>query len=117
MKGKLILCEIKFCKVLRSKPGWAIIWVRGPCSCPAWAEGSCVGETCEGTQGEGLQVAREVGPRGAQGSASLDGVYVNHAWLSAQDKLELQVSGLIHSFLSPQRDPLYSSRGLTPASP
>lgn len=72
MKGKLILCEIKFLKVLRSEPGWTIIWVLGPCSCPARAEGSCVGETREGTQGEGLQVAREVGPSGARGSASLE---------------------------------------------
>lgn len=49
MKGKLILCEMKLLKVLRSEPGWAVIWVLGPCPCPARAEGrSCVGETVKG---------------------------------------------------------------------
>lgn len=44
-----------------------------------------------------------------QGPSVWSGVYLRPAWPPAQDKLEVRVSGLIHSFLSPQRNPLYSS--------
>lgn len=48
VKGKLIFCEVKFFKVVRSESGWAIIWAfgnrTGPCSKSAQGRGKLCGE-------------------------------------------------------------------------
>lgn len=47
VKGKLIFCEVKFLKVVRSESGWAIIWAfgnrAGPCSKSAQGRGKLCG--------------------------------------------------------------------------
>ncbi|KAB1283671.1 hypothetical protein Cadr_000000616 [Camelus dromedarius] len=92
----------------RIKPGWAMIWVLGPSSQPTWSRGKLSGG--DSRRGAGETQAKGVCQCGVRGlceacSGRLPGT-----------SLSSRVSGLIHSFLSPQRNPLYSSPGLTPAS-
>lgn len=80
VKGKLILREVKFLKGVRSEPGWAIIWVLGPCSQATRGRGELCGGDSQRNAGRSVQVAREVGPSEARGSVSVEcGVYVRHA--------------------------------------
>ena len=116
MKGKLILREVKFLRDLRSEAGWAITWVLGPGPQATWGRG----KQCGGASRRDAEEVRRWPGRGCVkqrvGQCGGCGVCEACSGCLPRTSLSSSVSGPIHCFLPPQRNPLYSSPGRTPGS-